>query len=293
MASVRKLINRRKSVANIRKITRTMEMISTARFRKSMDKALAGKPYTESITELVAALAGSGIQAGHPLLQRNRQSRRDVVLVLTSNRGLCGGYNGNIIRLAGELIKRLEKRKRIIELRVSGRKGVGLLKFRGCEIAVGYRRFDEKTSFADMKKLTDEFIDLYAKKEIDSLNVVYTFFESAAGFYPKVKEILPFTSVEHRRERKAHRITSEDYLFTPNAEEILNELLPTAIQTQLFQCFNDAAVSEQIARMRAMKAATDNAEQMIRGLSQQFNRVRQTNITSAMLDIIGGVEAVK
>ncbi len=258
-----------------------------------MDKALAGKPYTESITELVAALAGSGIRAGHPLLQRNRQSHRDVVLVLTSNRGLCGGYNGNIIRMTGGLIGRLEKRNRIVELRVSGRKGIGLLKSRGREIAVGYRRFDEKTSFADMKELTNEFIDLYTKKEIDSLNVVYTFFESAAGFYPEIKEILPFTSVEHRRERKAHRITSEDYLFTPNAEDILNELLPTAIQTQLFQCFNDAAVSEKIARMRAMKAATDNAEQMIRGLSQQFNRARQTNITSAMLDIIGGVEALK
>ena len=293
MASARKIINRRKSVANIRKITRTMEMIATARFRKSMDKALAGKPYTESITELVAALAGSGIQAGHPLLQRTRQTRRDVVLVLTSNRGLCGGYNGNIIRMTGELIGRLEKRNRIVELRVSGRKGIGLLKSRCREIAVGYRRFDEKTSFADMKELTNEFIDLYTKKEIDSLNVVYTFFESAAGFYPEIKEILPFTSVEHRRERKAHRITSEDYLFTPSAGEILEELLPTAIQTQLFQCFNDAAVSERIARMRAMKAATDNAEQIIRGLSQQFNRARQTNITNEMLDIIGGVEALK
>ena len=293
MASARKIIKRRKSVANIRKITRTMEMISTARFRKSMDKALAGKPYTENITELVENLAGSGIQTGHPLLQRNRQSRRDIVLVLTSNRGLCGGYNGNIIRLASELIRQLGKKNRIIELRVSGRKGIGLLRFHGRKIAVGYRQFDEKTSFADIKELADEFINLYTKKEIDSLKVVYTYFESAAGFYPEVKEILPLASVEHRRERKGHRITSEDYLFTPNAEEILDELLPTAIQTQLFQCFNDAAVSEQIARMRAMKAATDNAEQMIRGLSRQFNRARQTKITSELLDIIGGVEALK
>ena len=258
-----------------------------------MNKALAGKPYTENIAELVATLAGSGIQTEHPLLKRNRESRRDVVLVLTSNRGLCGGYNGNVIHLTGELIRQLEKRNRIIELRVSGKKGIGLLKFHGRKIAVSYRNFDEKTPFADIKELADEFIELYTKKEIDSLKVVYTFFESAVRFYPEVKEILPFTSVEHRRERKGRHITSEDYLFTPDAKEILDELLPTAIQTQLFQCFNDAAVSEQIVRKRAMKAATDNAEQTIRYLSQQFNRARQTNITSELLDIIGGVEALR
>lgn len=295
MPSAREIIKRRKSVGNIRKITRTMEMIATARFKKAHNNSVNAKPYTEKIVQLVSSLTAASEQIDHPLFRENTQSQRTVLLVLSSNRGLCGGYNGNIIRLATQQIKQLNQQKRQIDLRVSGKKAVQYFKFIGQSTQANYTNFNEKTTHADVKPLADEFIKLYTQKEIDAVQVVYTSYVSSATFYPEVFTLLPLTCLENEQNTALHlhEVSFEDYIFSPSAAEILHSLIPTTVRTRLYQCFTDAVVSEQIARMRAMKAATDNAEQMLQILTREYNRARQSQITSELLDIIGGVEALK
>jgi len=280
-------------VSNICKITRTMEMIATARFKKSYNSAVGTRPYTEKIAELVSSLAAGG-EMDHPLLRNNENRDSNIVLVLTSNRGLCGGYNCNVIRLADEKIQELGKPGKNLDLRVAGKKGIQYFKFSGHEIGTGYTQFDDKTTYADVEVLADEFIELYSTGEIEAVHVVYTRFESAGKFYPEQLTLLPLSSpMTEKEEGTEARITMADYIFSPGAEKILQELIPTTVRTRLFQCFTDALVSEQVARMRAMKAATDNATQMIQDLSRQYNRARQNQITGELLDILGGVEALK
>jgi len=268
-------------------------MIATARFKRAHDSALGARPYTENIMHLLAYLAAGGEEFDHPLLEENNQSKRSIVLVMTGNRGLCGGYNGNVVRLAHQVIEKLEKKKQQVELRVSGKKGVQYFKFVGRPPQVGYTNFDEKTSFKDVEGLADEFMDLYINKKIDSVHVVYTSFASASRFFPESLPLLPLTSLEVEELEALAKIHIHDYIFTPSAREILEKLLPYAVRMQLYQCFKDSIASEQVARMRAMKAATDNAEHMIKVLSRHYNRARQSQITSELLDIQGGVEALK
>lgn len=293
MASAREIVKRRKSVRNILKITGTMEMIARARFKKAHDRAVGSRPYTENIARLVSTLAGGVGEASHPLLAENRDCNRAVVLVLTSNRGLCGGYNGNIIRMSVRKLEQMRKRKQEIELRVSGKKGIQYFKFAGGSSVYNYTQFDDKTTYAEVEKLADEFISLYEAQEINGVHVVYTRFVSSAKFYPEVQQLLPVVSLEADPAEVAARVNIEEYFFSPNAEEILSELIPATVRARLFQCFSDAIVSEQVSRMRAMKSATDNAEQMIQALTRQYNRARQSQITSELLDIMGGVEAIK
>jgi F-type H+-transporting ATPase subunit gamma len=295
MATTREIVKRRRSVANIRKITKTMEMIATAKFRRALNRAVGSKPYTEKIAELVSTLASGSGEAVHPLLEENAESNRVVLLVLTSNRGLCGGYNGNIIRMANHQIKLLIDSESEVELRVSGKKGISALRFAGHEIRHAYTDFDDKITFAQVEELASELIDLYCKKEIDGVRIVYTRFISSARHYAEVLNLLPLGALadEEKDEEEKPQISMEDYLFSPAAEEILSELIPVTVKTELFQCFMDAVVSEQVARMSAMKAATDNAQQMIQALTRQYNRVRQSQITGELLDIIGGAEAIK
>jgi F-type H+-transporting ATPase subunit gamma len=270
-----------------------MEMIATARFKKAHIRAVGAKPYTEKISQLVAALGGGEDCVEHPLLRKNEDVNRTVLLVLTSNRGLCGGYNSNVIRMASHQIKLLGDAEREIDLRVSGKKGMGSLRFMGHKINIGYTEFDEKTTYETVESLADEYIDLYSRGEIDAVRVVYTKFVSSARHYAEVMHLLPLGGLGEEQEEEKASSQVEEYIFSPGAEEILNELIPTMVRTELFQCFIDAIVSEQVARMNAMRAATDNAEQMIRALARQYNRVRQNNITSDLLDVVGGAEALK
>ena len=296
MATTREIVKRRKSVTNIHKITKTMEMIATARFKKAFDRAVGAKPYTQKISELVGALAGGDEMVEHPLLHVNEGSRRTVVLVLTSNRGLCGGYNSNINRLALQHIEELQESGQEIDLRVSGKKGQQALKYKKHPANVGYTHFDDKTTYAMVEELANEFIDLYTRREIDAVQVVYTRFISTARHAAEVLNLLPLSGLEEEKKPPKEgglETGIEFFEFYPSAIEILQELIPTTVRTRLFQCFTDAIVSEQVARMSAMKAATDNAEQMIEALTRQYNRARQSQITGELLDILGGAEAIK
>ncbi len=296
MANTREIVKRRKSVSNICKITRTMEMISTSRFKKAHDRSVGARPYTQAIGDLVATLASGDSSQSHPLLQNNDDVKKMVLLVLTSNRGLCGGYNGNVLRMAVREVQKLKEQGYEVDLRVSGKKGSAYFKFLKLPVSCSYSHFDDKTTYLDVETLANEYIDMYVNKEIAGVKVVYTNFISASRFNPEVLDLLPLSSLDKKDEdleADTPKASLDDYIFSPSANEILQNLIPTTVRTRLFQCFIDAIVSEQVSRMRSMKAATDNADQMIKALTRQYNRARQSQITGELLDILGGVGALQ
>jgi F-type H+-transporting ATPase subunit gamma len=291
MAKARALDRRRKSIRNIRKITRTMELIATARFKGAMDRAAAAAAYTRRITALVSHLAHSGLEVSHPLLEPRPDVRRAAVLVLTANRGLCGGYNGGVMRLALSRLHSLQNEVPEIELDVSGKRGLSAFRFRGMPIAERYTQFEDRPRFDQVEPLAQRYLEAFLTHRLDRLDVVYTRFESISRQYPVVETLLPLGELRNGEEQEE---PSEEvlYEFLPSAASILEEVVPASFKIRLFKCFLDAGVTEQIARMMAMKAATENADTIISNLSMTYNRARQSQITSEILEVIGGAEAV-
>jgi F-type H+-transporting ATPase subunit gamma len=295
MANIRLLDKRRKSIRNIRKITRTMELIATARFKKAMDRASAATDYTQRITQIVRDLANSVTEIRHPLLQARPETRNVVMLVLTSNRGLCGGYNSSVLRVL--LAKRadLVPATKNIELHVCVKRGINGLKFKNLSVEKSYTQFEDKPAFADVAVIANELMERFIAGEIDRVDVAYTRFLSSSKQEAVVETLLPLAGLDTPTQTtvSADDKKSADYEFLPSAESILEEVVPASFRVKLFKCFLDAAVSEQIARMVAMKGATENAGDMIGQLSMTFNRARQARITREIMEIIGGVEALE
>jgi len=307
MANARALDKRRKSVRNIRKITRTMELIATARFRKAMDRATAATAYTNRITQVVSDLAKSGLEVSHPLLEAHESKERSLLLVLTANRGLCGGYNGSIVRTAIPHLAAMREKYNQVNLEVSGKRGIRALGFRGLTPDESYLHFEDQPKFAEVELIANRYLDDFATGKLDRLDVVYTRFVSVARQVATTETLLPLGSLagtvkdsSAKPDEKGGTTTgkgaSDDgdsmYEFLPSAESILAEVVPASFRVKLFKCFLDAAVSEQISRMVAMKAATENAGDMIKQLSMTYNRARQSQITGEIMEIIGGVEAL-
>jgi F-type H+-transporting ATPase subunit gamma len=290
MAKARALDRRRKSIRNIRKITRTMELISTAQFKRAMDRAMAATAYTRRIVALVGHLAESDVEIAHPLLRPRPEPRRAILLVLSANRGLCGGYNASIFRTANAHCGKLKAEVPEVALEVAGKRGISAFRFRKTPLAQAFTHFEDKPSFAEVDVLATRYLKDYLDGAIDRLDVVYTKFESASRQYAVTETLLPMADLQG--EEEAAKEGQPDYEFLPSAESILDELVPMSFRVRLFKCFLDAAVSEQIARMVAMKVATENADSMISRLSMAYNRARQGQITSELLEIIGGAEAL-
>lgn len=290
MGNARALDRRRKSIRNIRKITRTMELIATARFKRAMDRAAAATEFTRRITKLVRDLARAGLAVSHPLLEPRPETRRAVLLVLTANRGLCGGYNGGVMRQA--LARRDELADTVDELRleVSGKRGITGFRFRKILPDEAFTHFEDKPTFNEVELLANRYLEDYSAGRLDRLDVAYTRFESLSHQQATVATLLPLGGLAGAEEEQ---VAGEvQYEFLPSAESILDEVVPASFRVRLFKCFLDAAVSEQIARMVAMKAATENANTMIHNLSMAYNRARQNQITSELLEVLGGAEAL-
>ena len=294
MPNPRALDRRRKSIRNIRKITRTMELIATARFKKAMDRATAATAYTERMTQVVADLMRSGTSVSHPLLEPRDKPSRAVLLVLTSNRGLCGGYNSGVTRIAMPRYRELTDDGCSVQVAVSGKRGIAALRFRGYAIDEAYTQFEDQPRFDQVEPIANSFLDQYATEQLDRLDVAYTRFVSSSRQQAVVDTLLPLGSLEEPTDsdEPEHVVREVAYDFLPSVESILQEIVPSSFKIKLFKCFLDAAVSEQIARMVAMKSATENASDMIRNLSRLYNRARQSQITSEISEIIGGVEAL-
>jgi F-type H+-transporting ATPase subunit gamma len=295
MAKARALDKRRKSIRNIRKITRTMELIATARYKKAMDRATAATAFTRRITQVAADLANAGLEVSHPLLEAHETNDRAILLVLTANRGLCGGYNGSVFRAA---IARYEELRQIfphLEAEIAGKRGIAAAKFRKVPLAQAYTQFNDQPQFAEVDAIASRYLEAYATKKLDRLDVAYTRFLSSSKQIATVETLLPLGSLEGAAATDKNQPASGEsmYEFLPSAASILDEVVPASFKAKLFKCFLDAAVSEQIARMVAMKSATENATEMIKELSSHYNRARQGQITGEIMEIIGGVEALK
>jgi F-type H+-transporting ATPase subunit gamma len=292
MAKARALVKRRKAVRNIRKITRTMELIATARFKKAMDRATQAAAYTRKINEIVADLSRANLSFSHPLLQKPEVEQNVVMLVLTSNRGLCGGYNGGILRQAIGRIRELKGEGKSVSLEVSGKRGLGYFKFEGIPVDRRYTQFEDKPAFAEVNEIADRLVKEFIAGRLHRVDVVYQKFLSAARQAPACETLLPIGDLATGGGAEANG-RPVDYEFLPSAQEILEEIVPAAFRARFFKCFLDAAVGEQIARRVAMKAATENADDMIRSISMKYNRARQTQITSELAEIIGGAAALE
>jgi F-type H+-transporting ATPase subunit gamma len=310
MARARAIVKRRKAVQNIRKITRTMELIATARFKKALDRATEAEAYTRKIAELVADLGATAGEVSHPLLQAHEPVKTSLLLVLTSNRGLAGGYNGNVLRQATRNNQDAMAEGIKVRLEVAGKRGIAYLRFRGLKAEATYTQFDDRPQFHEVEVLANKYIAMYVAGEIDRLDVAYTRFISAARQEATVATLLPMTAAQAgeagpsvRQGRPATTGQAEatsararqraPYEFLPDAKSILEEIVPVSFKVRLFKCFLDAAVSEQIARMVAMRGATENADDMIKSLTRLYNRARQSQITRELAEIIGGAAALE
>lgn len=292
MANARVIVKRRKTARNIRKITRTMQLIATARFQAAFTRAMATKPYTERLAELVADLSNAiGEDAVHPLMRAQGDVKRSAVVVLTSSRGLCGGYNTGVLRTAvghldGEVAKGVEN-----DVTMVGKKGISFFRFLRRSMLEQITHIGDAPRFDQVEPIANALMDRFIKGEVSAVYAVYMRFYSAARQKPTVLQLLPLTNEAEGKVTQGKKTTVQ-YEFSPSAEELLAELLPATVRVRLFQCFIDATVSEQIGRMVAMKAATEAAAEMITALTRKYNRARQTQITMELLDIVGGANAL-
>jgi F-type H+-transporting ATPase subunit gamma len=302
MANRRLLVKRRKAVRNIRKITRTMQLIATARFQAAFTRAVASRPYTEKLAELVADLSRGAEGIDHPLMKSRNPEAPVALAVVTSMRGLCGGYNANVLRTSQAKLEELRTAGRATELRVFGKKGIAYFRYLKEEMADQNVSVGDAPRFEQVEPVVNGLIELFLAGKVSEVHVVYMRFFSAGRQRPEVVQLLPLVqtapapkttggtagSVETTVEKPRH----VDYEFRPDAKTLLAELLPATVRVRLFQAFLDASVSEQIARMVAMKAATEASEEMIKTLTRKYNRARQTHITMELLDIVGGANAL-
>jgi F-type H+-transporting ATPase subunit gamma len=287
MAKARAIVKRRKAVQNIRKITQTMQLIATARFQKCLQRAVASQPYTEAIGHMIQTLAAQG-STDHPLLLANRDARRRLVLIITSNRGLCGSYNAGVLRTAQERWRALQATDLMPELEMVGKKGVNYARFLGVALARTITDVEDRIAYARVAEMAERYMQLYTAGDISGVDVVYTRFHSTSQQRPTVAQLLP---IEPPQAADGGG-TRADFEFSPPPAELLGRLIPETVKVRLYQYFNDAIVSEQVSRMVAMKSATDAAGDMIRQLTRRYNRARQTQITMELLDIVAGANAV-
>ncbi|HEV2294632.1 MAG TPA: ATP synthase F1 subunit gamma [Tepidisphaeraceae bacterium] len=325
MAKARAIVKRRKAVRNIRKITKTMQMIATAKFQKSLKRAVGTKPYTMKVRELVRDLAASvGPSVDHPLLRKltpETTKNRIALVVLTSNRGLAGAYNGSVLRKANAFLRQQMGAGKIVDLYVGGKKGITYFNFQKRPIT---RRLEvqDPPRFADGERVANDFIRSFIAGEVDAVFVCYMNFISTGVQKPDIMTLLPLAGVAEAADQIAQQLAEKEaqlaagvldakrtgadvttaahvydtetvYDFSPAPKELLDELLPLTIKTAFFQTYLDAATSEHVARMVAMKSATDAADKMAKALSMQYNRARQSQITTELSEIMGGVEAMK
>lgn len=289
MAKARQIVRRRKAVRNIRKITQTMQLISTARYQKCLQRAMASKPYTEKISEMVSTLAGLE-SVDHPLLKPNEGIGKSILLMITSNRGLAGAYNAQIIRTGSERLKAQQDAGMQPAIEMVGKKGIGYMRFLGQKTELNLTDIEDRIAYSRVAEIAERYMKLYEQKQIERVDVAYMRFLSVGVQRPVVEQLLPVEPPK-ADDNDANK-TRPDFEFSPAPDVLLARLIPETVKIRLYQFFNDAIVSEQVARMVAMKAATDAAGDMIKYLTRQYNRARQTQITLELADIVGGAEAV-
>ena len=286
MAKGRELKGRIKSVENTRKITRTMEMVATSKMKRAQERVAAARPFATVLTEVISDLYSSELAERFPLLRQPATIKRAAMLILTSNRGLAGGFNSNIIKEARSLLARLTSEGVDVELHVVGRKGLGYFRYVGRDVTSSRTDITDRPTVTQAGELVDGLMDRFANGALDAVYVVSARFRSALSTPPHTEKILPVTPPERKG-------TSRDYLLFPSAEAILTELLPAYVRNSVYRALVENEAGFQGAQRTAMKNATDNATEILNVLRRTFNRARQANITQEISEIVGGAAALE
>ena len=304
-AQLRELRSRIKSTKSIGKITKAMELIATSRIAKAQVKVAASRPYAGEITNVLSALAGAASTLDHPLLVERENPKRAAVLVVTSDKGLCGGYNANVLRAAEELLSLLRKEGKDPQIYVIGAKGLNYFRFRGRDVLDSWTGFSQQPGYADAVAAGETLVEAFlagvddegdgAGGEgvlgVDELHVVYTEFHSMLTQKPVAKRVAPL-EVEYVEEAEPKPDLLPTYEFEPSAEKLLGALLPKYINTRIYAALLESAASELAAKRTAMKAASDNANELVNDLTREANQARQAQITQEISEIVGGADAL-
>ena len=291
MAQIRAIRKRMTAVGTIARITKTMQMIATAKFTAALARARDSRPYTDAIRRLVGEVSGAAGEYDSPLFSAKGDIKKELLLVISSDRGLCGAYNGNVFKTAMQHIRSKTQDGVEVSIETAGKKSNAFFKFQKMDplnqLAVG-----DKPAFEDVARIADRYMDEFAEGKWDAVRVTYMRFESNARQIPETIQLLPLAS-DDTQTGVSDDGASANYEFSPSAGEILDDLLPRSVKTTLFQVFNDAVVSENIMRMIAMKAATENANDLGKDLRRDYNRARQAQITTELTEIISGAAALE
>jgi F-type H+-transporting ATPase subunit gamma len=290
-----RILRRRiKSVQATKKITRAMELIAASRIAKAQQKVAQAVPYSDRITSVVQNLAAAGGEATSPLLQARPEIRKVLYVVLTADRGLCGGYNANVERAAEGEVKKDALLGQDYELVTVGRKGQGYFRFRGYTIDRSFGGFSDNPSYLDARDIADHVVGRFLREEVDAVRLVYTRFVTPGFQEVVVRPVAPLEREILGSGASAEAVQAvASYEYEPSPTVILDSLLPRYAEARVYAALLNAAASEHAARQRAMKAATDNAEELIRNLSRVMNRARQDAITTEIMEIVGGAEALR
>ena len=291
MPAQQRVVRRRiRSVQSTMKITRAMELISASRVARAQQRVQQARPYTEEITAALENVVSTEVVLSHPLLEQRHEADAAAVLVVTSDRGLAGPYNANVLRTAEELMAHLRDDGIEPKLCVTGRKGVAYYRFRQRRIEESWTGFSHGPSYDDARTVVRVLVEAFLDHQVDQIHAVFTDYVSAATQRAVARRFVPLV-IEEVEEGPPEPIPQ--YLYEPSPERLLDALLPRYVEARVFTAMLESAASEHAARRRAMKAATDNAEELIEDLTREYNQARQAQITQEIMEIVGGAEALQ
>jgi len=285
VATLRQLRTRVGSITNIQRVTNAMQMVAAAKMRRAQERIVAARPYAQQLDKILHHLTGNIDAGSHPLLSERESVERVAVVVITADRGLCGGFNGNICRRAAVQMRELKELG--VDLVTVGRKGRDFFRYRDYEIAAEQIGLFRDLQFAQAMSIAQELTGRFQSGQVDKVLLVYSQFQSVARQVPVVQQLLPIVP-----EAGDEDAGEDDYIFEPSPEQLLDVLVPRHVNFQVWRALLESNAGEQAARMQAMDSATKNAGDLIEELTREMNKVRQTAITLELMDIIGGAEAV-
>ncbi|MGH7676475.1 MAG: F0F1 ATP synthase subunit gamma [Gemmatimonadales bacterium] len=306
MAKPRELRRRIRSVQNTRKITKTMELVATSKLKRAQDRVVAARPYAGALAEVIGDLYTPGLAERFPLLRQPASVRRVALILITSNRGLCGAFNANLIREARRRLEQLEAHGAQVDLHLVGKKGIGYFKFARRPVASQRMDIGDRPTAAHAADLAAPLLSQFETASVDAVDLVFARFVSAVSTPATVARVLPVTppaavgrsggqavgAASQPTARPSAR-PSADYILKPSGDAILERLLPLYVRNQVYRALVETAAAEHGARRTAMKNATDSAGDMLEVLNRTFNRARQAQITQELAEIVGGAEALK
>lgn len=292
MAQTRELKRRIKSIRKTRQITKTMEMVSTSKLKRASDRVHAARPYAERLGEVIGRLMDPELRERYPLLRKPETVQRAAVVLITSNRGLAGAFNVNLIREARRVMERVRSNGAEVELHAVGRKGIGFFRFQKQAMATSRTDITDRPSADDALSVIDPLRERFERGELDEVYIVYAQFRSALSTPPAVMKVLP---VEEKKAEadEARGKWLANYTLSPSGDEILTQILPLYVRNSMYRALVETAASEHGARRTAMKNATDNAGEMLDLLNRTYNRARQAQITQEIAEIVGGAAALE